>query len=63
MTTMARFFIGHDLNGIEKVTQDSGELALLARGGGTVMIQNKLGPILSIYPSDQSDVMEFFVLR
>ncbi|MGI6628938.1 MAG: HD-GYP domain-containing protein [Bacillota bacterium] len=62
MTTMARFFIGHDLNGIEKVTQDSGELALLARGGGTEVMIQKINSdrTFSIYPSDQSDVMEFF---
>ncbi|MGI6684684.1 MAG: HD-GYP domain-containing protein [Bacillota bacterium] len=59
---MTQLFIGRNLNGIEKVTQDSGELALLARGGGTEVMVQKINSerTFSIYPFEQEEVMEFF---
>jgi putative nucleotidyltransferase with HDIG domain len=59
---MTQFFIGHNLDGIEKVTQDSGELSLLAKGGGTEVMLQRINSdrTFSIYPSDQGEVMEFF---
>lgn len=60
---MTQFFIGHNLQGIEKVSQDSGELTLLAKGGGTEVMVQRINPdrTFSIYPSDDHNkVMEFF---
>ncbi|MEL7563481.1 MAG: HD-GYP domain-containing protein [Dehalobacterium sp.] len=60
---MAQFFIGHNLQGIEKVSQDSGELTLLAKGGGTEVMIQRINPdrTFSIYPPDgDNKVMEFF---
>jgi putative nucleotidyltransferase with HDIG domain len=59
---MTHFFIGHNLNGMEKVTQDSGELTLLAKGGGTEVMVQRINPdrTFSIYPSEHGGVMEFF---
>ena len=60
---MTHFFIGHNLQGIEKVSQDSGELTLLAKGGGTEVMMQRIHQdrTFSIYPSDDDNkVMEFF---
>ena len=60
---MTQFYIGHNLQGIEKVSQDSGELALLAKGGSTEVMVQRINPerTFSVYPSeDHNKVMEFF---
>jgi len=57
-------YFGKNGSCIEKVSQDSGTLSLLAKGGSTeIMMQNIQGEkIFMIEPGDDSDIMEFMYI-
>lgn len=61
---MSGLFIGKSSDGIERVEQGSGDLALLAHGEGTEVMLQQINPgkNFSVYPADEDDVMEFFYI-
>lgn len=61
---MKGFFVGHKGTNIEKVSKDSEELSLLARGDGTEIMTQKIQPgkIFYISPGETGELMEFFYI-
>jgi HD-GYP domain-containing protein (c-di-GMP phosphodiesterase class II) len=61
---MQGFYLRQNESCLEKVTQDFGELSLIARGGGAeVMIQKiKSQEVFFIEPSESNETLEFFYI-
>lgn len=61
---MKGLYLGQNESCMEKVTQNSGELSLIAKGDGTeVMIQKiKSQEVFFIEPSDSNETLEFFYI-
>ncbi len=61
---MGNIYLGINGQCLEKVSQNSAELSLLAHGNGTeIMIQKiKAGNLFSIDPGDLNETMEFFYI-
>jgi HD-GYP domain-containing protein (c-di-GMP phosphodiesterase class II) len=61
---MEGLYLGQNESCLEKVTQDFGELSLIARGDGTEIMIQKIKPeqIFFIEPSDSNETLEFFYI-